>query len=117
MAVAMGGTLIQDISTQIPHALEHEQPSDPINPWHRVIIHSKRLQKIYQQETIEVNSTHHQAVSDTGIFSIAGIAEDGVIEAIEYENHPFCFGVQWHPELLDINLIQGLIGPRDELGF
>ena len=39
-------------------------------------------------------------------------ADDGVIEAIEYKNHPFCFGVQWHPELLDINLIQELIGSK-----
>lgn len=117
MVVAMGGTLFQDIATQIPNALEHEQPSNPITPWHRVTLQSERLQKIYQRDMIEVNSTHHQAVADPGIFSVAGVADDGVIEAIEYKNHPFCFGVQWHPELLDIHLIQRLIGPKDELIF
>ena len=40
---------------------------------------------------------------------IAGYAEDGIIEAIEWPELAFCLGVQWHPELLGINLIRALI--------
>ena len=45
----------------------------------------------------EVNSQHHQAVSDTGSLTATAWSPDGVVEAIEGEN---CFGVQWHPELI-----------------
>ena len=109
MAVAGGGTLIQDIGSQIPNALEHEQTSDPAETWHHVEICSARLQKIYKTERIQVNSTHHQAVRADGDFVIAGYADDGIIEAIEWPELAFCLGVQWHPELLGINLIRALI--------
>ena len=115
MAVATGGSLIQDIFSQISNCLEHEQPSDPSNPWHRVTLKTREMKEIYQSEIIAVNSTHHQAVSDPGIFSVAGIAEDGVIEAIQYDDHPFCYGVQWHPELLDARLVGKLVAAGERV--
>jgi len=46
----------------------------------------------------EVNSYHHQAVSDPGKLTVTGRADDGVIEAVEDPGRRFVFGVQWHPE-------------------
>ena len=49
--------------------------------------------------TIEVNSAHHQAVAKPAPGCIVdAVAPDGVIEGIEFPSHPFCLGVQWHPE-------------------
>lgn len=46
-----------------------------------------------------VNSYHHQAISDPGDGSVTAMSDDGVAEAIELPGHPFCLGVQWHPEV------------------
>ena len=99
MAVALGGKLIQDIATFNPQALEHEQPTDPAKPWHNVSL-SGIFREIYQRDSIMVNSTHHQAVLPHEKYSVAGIADDGIIEAIVVHDHTFALGVQWHPELL-----------------
>lgn len=48
---------------------------------------------------ISVNSYHHQSISDPGDGAITAMAEDGVAEMIELSGHPFCLGVQWHPEI------------------
>jgi putative glutamine amidotransferase len=101
MTVAVGGTLVQDIRTQIADSLEHEQPTDPTEPWHDVALDEGRLRTAYGRNRIGVNSTHHQAVEDPGPFRIVGRAPDGVVEAVESDDHPFFVGVQWHPELLD----------------
>ena len=46
-----------------------------------------------------MNSRHHQAVKDLAPgFRVSATAPDGVIEAIEDPDAPFCLGVQWHPE-------------------
>ncbi len=101
MAVAAGGTLFQDIRTQIPGALEHEQTSDPSEPWHPISIATGLVRKAYGCSIIRVNSTHHQAVNDPGPFEITARAPDSVIEAIEHPELECCVGVQWHPELID----------------
>ena len=50
-------------------------------------------------DELQVNSAHHQAVDKPAPGTIIGAtAPDGVIEGIEYPAHPFCLGVQWHPE-------------------
>ena len=104
LAVACGGTLFQDISTQIKGALEHEQPTDPVKGWHQVEFSSSRWQRWFGTDTIQVNSTHHQSVQNCGELNIVGKSSDGVIEAIEHPNKGFCVGVQWHPELLGIEI-------------
>ena len=101
MAVAAGGTLFQDIKTQIPGALEHEQTSAPTDPWHPISIATGLLRKAHGCSLMRVNSTHHQSVRDTGPFEITATAPDGVIEGIEHPQLECCVGVQWHPELLD----------------
>jgi putative glutamine amidotransferase len=101
LAVAAGGTLIQDIHTLVPDALEHEQPTDPAEGWHSLRVESSALRLVLGRAPV-VNSTHHQAVDDPGPFRPVAWAPDGVIEAMELPGHPFCTGVQWHPELLGV---------------
>ena len=100
MAVATGGALIQDIASEVDAALEHEQLTDPTESWHEVHLTSGWLHDALGP-TIRTNSTHHQAVRHPGRLEITGRAPDGIVEAIELPGHPFCVGVQWHPELGD----------------
>lgn len=99
LAVAAGGSLIQDIGTQVTDALEHEQPTDPANPWHEVAV-EPALQELFAAATLQVNSTHHQAVASPGALQIGGRAPDGVAEILWRPDRRFCVGVEWHPELL-----------------
>lgn len=106
LAVALGGTLIQDIRTQRPDALQHEQPTSPDEPWHALEVVPPYDQLIGPG----ANSTHHQAVDHPGPFQVIARAPDGVIEAIALPDHPFCIGVQWHPEWLDGRLFDAFVG-------
>jgi putative glutamine amidotransferase len=101
LAVAAGGTLLQDIKTQHPGAMEHEQTTDPSEPWHPISIETGLIRKAYGCSILRVNSTHHQAVDDPGPFEVTATAPDGIIEAIEHPELECCVGVQWHPELID----------------
>jgi len=48
---------------------------------------------------VSVNSRHHQAPNRIGDgLVVSAVAEDAVVEALELTDHPFCVGVQWHPE-------------------
>ena len=98
--VALGGTLIQHIPDAIPRALAHEQPNPRDEPGHTVrILPGTRLHAIVGADALAVNSAHHQAVKDVPLaLRISAVADDGVIEAIETPDQPFCIGVQWHPE-------------------
>ncbi len=98
--VVLGGSLIQHIPDTIPNALPHEQPNPRTEAGHSVTITpGTQLAAIVGQPSIEVNSAHHQAVDQVGAkVIINATASDGVIEGIEYPDHPFCIGVQWHPE-------------------
>lgn len=98
--VALGGTLIQHIPDEVPGALAHEQPNPRDEPGHRVrILPGTRLHEIVGADELAVNSAHHQAAKDVPIgVRVSAVADDGVIEAIEAADKPFCIGVQWHPE-------------------
>jgi len=97
--VILGGTLIQHVPDVTGNSL-HEQKDDRKNPAHTVkITPGSLLYKITAKDSIKVNSTHHQAVEKPGKgVKVTAEAPDGIIEAIEYPAHPFCLGVQWHPE-------------------
>ena len=59
------------------------------------------LSRILGQDTVLVNSQHHQAVDRVAPgFTLAALSEDGIVEAIEKPDARFCLGVQWHPEWL-----------------
>jgi putative glutamine amidotransferase len=100
--VALGGSLYQDIPTQIPNAGEHQQGNLKELGGHPIKIHhGTKLKQIVGQESLEVNTTHHQAVKKLGTGLIVNAtAEDDVIEGIESKEHSFVLGVQWHPEAL-----------------
>jgi putative glutamine amidotransferase len=115
MAVFRGGTLVQDLLTLWPEALEHERSDLRERAVHPVeLAPDSRLAALVGQTSIEVNSTHHQAIHQPGqgVRSV-GWAPDGVVEAIEDPSQPFWLGVQWHPERLDVShsarIFEGLV--------
>ena len=60
-----------------------------------------KLEQILGQDTVLVNSQHHQAVDRIAPgLTLAALSEDGIVEAIEKPDAKFCLGVQWHPEWL-----------------
>jgi putative glutamine amidotransferase len=111
--VCLGGTLYQDIASELHTKIEHSKeglPSDAPDP-----IHPARIEpggEIAQLAAIsghanpngafdvQINTSHHQSVRDLGRgLRVAATAPDGVIEAIEHEPHKhWVVGVQWHPE-------------------
>jgi putative glutamine amidotransferase len=101
--VALGGSLYQDIATQLPDAEEHERGAKP-QSGHRVRIHDgTHLRRIVRTQALKVNTTHHQAVKTLGKgLLVNATAQDGLIEGIESPSHRFVLGVQWHPEALSL---------------
>jgi putative glutamine amidotransferase len=102
--VLNGGKVIQHIPDE-ENFINHEQShiagfNNYETAYHDILIEkSSRLFAIIGQEKIKTNSSHHQAAKHVGRgLNICARAEDGIIEAIENPNHPFCLGVQWHPE-------------------
>jgi putative glutamine amidotransferase len=115
LAVALGGTLIQHIPDAIADALAHEQSTPHTKPGHAVkILPGTLLARIAGSETMQVNTSHHQAVLSPGQAIVNAVAPDGVIEGIEDPGQKFCLGVQWHPEYLidegDARIFAALVG-------
>lgn len=98
--VALGGSLYQDIAQQFGTAIRHPRSDVPRTPVHTVAVAPGSL--LYQavgMETLQVNSRHHQGVKRVAPGAAAcGVAEDGLVEAIEAPGKRFVLGVQWHPE-------------------
>lgn len=97
MNAVLGGDLYQDIKPfeHLPHN----------GHWAKVHIVTVRrgtlLSRVLGQDTVLVNSQHHQAVDRVAPgFTLAALSEDGIVEAIEKPDARFCLGVQWHPEWL-----------------
>jgi putative glutamine amidotransferase len=102
--VVLGGTLYQDIASDLGSPIVHTQTEKRDQPTHAVKVQERsRLAEILGRLEVEVNSFHHQAIKVLGPRLVAvGVAPDGVIEAAEVVDHPFAVAVQWHPEhLLD----------------
>ena len=97
MNVVLGGTLYQDIKP-----FEHVPHNDHWAKVHTVTVRrGTLLSRILGQDTVLVNSQHHQAVDRVAPgFTLAALSEDGIVEAIEKPDARFCLGVQWHPEWL-----------------
>ncbi|THJ25060.1 MAG: gamma-glutamyl-gamma-aminobutyrate hydrolase family protein [Nitrospira sp. CG24E] len=102
MNVACGGSLIQDISSQISEPLHHRQRTPAANLSHTVrVAPGSLLRRIVRSLSMRVNSSHHQSVNAVAPSLIASArASDGIVEAIESPAHRFFLGVQWHPEFL-----------------
>ncbi|HEX7087471.1 MAG TPA: gamma-glutamyl-gamma-aminobutyrate hydrolase family protein [Vicinamibacterales bacterium] len=102
--VSAGGSLEQDIPSGVPAALNHQVDTTPSTIAHDVWVTSgsllaRLMAESLEDDTLRVNSRHHQAVKRVAPgFVVTATAPDGVIEAIEHPELPFCLGVQWHPE-------------------
>ena len=97
MNVALGGDLYQDIKP-----FEHVPHNDHWGKIHTVTVRRDTLlSRILGQDTVLVNSQHHQAVDKVAPgLVLSALSEDGIVEGIEKPGAKFCLGVQWHPEWL-----------------
>lgn len=100
--VALGGTLYQDLKSQLPGCIAHQQHQIAPYTSHKVAIDAgSKLHEIYGDTQIMANSHHHQAVKDIAeSLVVTAKAADGVIEGFEKPDHPYFVAVQWHPERL-----------------
>jgi putative glutamine amidotransferase len=98
--VHLHGTLVQDIPSEIPHAMDHDGGERRNESQHLIRIESGDLAELAGGVSARVNSSHHQSVGKPGRgLRVAARTTDGVIEALEWTAGPgWALGVQWHPE-------------------
>jgi putative glutamine amidotransferase len=100
--VSRGGSLIQDIESQVENCIQHQQGKPAVRDSHAISIRSgSALFDLAGKGNAKVNSHHHQAIKLVGrnLKEVAS-ANDGIIEGIEdTRSDRFVLGVQWHPEL------------------
>lgn len=101
LMAALGGTLYQDIHSQMEGTrIKHDQDLDRSYASHTVTIEKDTLlHRLFQTDTLAVNSFHHQAAKEVAPgFQVCAYSSDGVIEAVESTAYKSVLGVQWHPE-------------------
>ncbi len=106
--VALGGSLYQDVTKQVPTALRHDYFPTADQPARDYLAHaidvanSSRLAELLGGTSVKVNSMHHQAIKQLapGLTATAH-APDGIIEGVEGSNGQYLVAVQWHPEELE----------------
>jgi putative glutamine amidotransferase len=103
--VALGGTLYQDIGTQLQHAIAHRDWAIYDRNFHSIKFEpDSRLNLLYpEHKRAQVNSIHHQAIArvGSGLRVEARSELDSIIEAVRLDSETYAFGVQWHPEFQD----------------
>src|ERR1700686_970484 len=122
--VCLGGSLYQDISSELHTNIQHSKeglPVDAPDPIHAALVHSGgELAQLAASSGIEkrrhgfdvmLNTSHHQSIRDLGHgLRIAAVAPDGVIEGVEHERHKhWVVGVQWHPERMIDDALSGML--------
>ena len=102
--VALGGTLYQDIPTQVPSSVRHLHLEQYDQQFHEMtIVPDTRLAAMYPAVGgAAINPIHHQAVKDLGrdLTVEARAQPDGLVEAIRWNGPGYVFGMQWHPEFM-----------------
>jgi putative glutamine amidotransferase len=105
--VALGGTLIVDIRSQMPKAMNHQYLIRRGEVVHEVrLTESGILAKIVGKRSLGVNSTHHQAVGRVAApLQVIARSDDGIVESMQLKPSPvrmlpFLLSVQFHPERL-----------------
>jgi putative glutamine amidotransferase len=95
--VVRGGTLVQDIPTQVGTSVTHRGKG---NTGHEIKIEpGTKLRALLSSPSVHVNSNHHQAARKVGKnLKVAARSADGLIEALEFTDGRFGLLVQWHPE-------------------
>jgi putative glutamine amidotransferase len=116
MNTAFGGTVYQDLSRELPEALQHRHPPEEDIRHAINIVPNTHLANTYGEGEVVVNSMHRSAVQRLARgFRVCGLALDNVIEAIEHEAPEwFAMGVQWQPASitasgLDIQVFRTLV--------
>lgn len=104
--VAMGGTLYQDIDSQVTDSLVHvsrERKEFQVS-YHSIHIEKDSILNAIYGDSLVVNSFHHQSLKDMGEnLRVTAVAADGIVEAVEnIEGTPF-LGLQFHPEFPEHN--------------
>lgn len=101
--VACGGTLWQDIASQIENAVQH-RTENGVKAEHNVIINDREILSSipFEKEVFATNSFHHQAIKELGegVCVMALSEEDRIVEGVYVKDKKFAVGVQWHPERL-----------------
>jgi putative glutamine amidotransferase len=105
--IALGGTLLVDIPTEVPGAMNHGRMDKRSEVVHEVqLTRDSLLSKITGKRTLGVNSTHHQAVGRVAeLLQVTAASEDGIVESMELKPQaarllPFMVATQFHPERL-----------------
>ena len=114
--VALAGTVFEDLSRQLPEALQHKHPPER-GLRHAILVQpDSRMADIYGEGEIVVNSEHRKGIQKLGKgLKITATALDGVVEGIESNSDDwYAVGVQWHPGSgtasgLDIQVFRGLV--------
>jgi putative glutamine amidotransferase len=122
--VCLGGSLYQDIASELRTDIQHSKDGLPPNapdPVHAALIDSggelaqlaasSGIEKRGEGFSVRINTSHHQSIRDLGHgLRIAAVAPDGVIEAVEHEPHKhWVVGVQWHPERMIGDALAGAL--------
>jgi len=105
--VAAGGTVHQDLATQLPGAIKHDYFPRAGQYTRDLLVHNvtltkgSRLEALLDAPSVEVNSMHHQGIKELATtLRPTAYSPDGLIEGLESRNGHFLLGVQWHPEAL-----------------
>jgi len=106
--VAFGGSLYQDIPTEIENVLQHNDWEAGKDAYHSILFtRQSPLTELFSSIELQVNSSHHQSLKKIGKgLEVLAAAKDGVIEAIHCPADRFTFGVQWHPERMPNDPLQ-----------
>ena len=101
--VVFGGTLYQDLPTQLPASpLEHHMRPPYDRAVHGVhLAGGTPLRELLGVERLAVNSYHHQGVREVGEgLEVMAVADDGLVEALRVREARFAWAIQWHPEFM-----------------
>jgi len=98
--VACGGTLHEHIPEEFGEKVPHRLPPRESSRHHVRVKEGSRLANMLGATEVDACSWHHQAIDRIGDdLEAVAWAEDGVVEGVEHRRHPWCVGVQWHPEM------------------
>ena len=103
--VALGGTLHQDITSEVKNSIVHRQIEPKYSPSHEVnITKGTPLHALVNKIRMPANSFHHQCIKALGNgLSVMATADDGIIEAVYSTEDRYLRAYQWHPERLYVS--------------
>ena len=118
MAIAHGGSLIQDLP-DAGYGLVHREVPGSFTEHAVRFAPGSRIADIYGVPTLSTNSSHHQGIADPGSLVPTGWTQDGLVEVLEAPESRFAVGVQWHPEHpdrrnLELPLFRALIAAASD---